>query len=238
MPWSLKDWGECLCCATWGHISLGAQHSISYAGGFAHTNLCPLCHLLHFSSLVQPRRRGMLSHTNHSHSFKHGDFLQKKNPKNLSLECQSAWAFVVLSRRGFKVYVKEVHKEISKFTDKGLGKYSPLFLISDYRGYARAEESMMQMIWCKGALSIITGHFHRHELIYQEERLAQSLFKLYLYQQPIHCHCQRLCWLRTRRELELLPWVSVIVNQRLRGMMRDRSWEPWWHPHTSAYIKM
>lgn len=51
-----------------------------------------------------------------------------------------------MSRRGFKVYVKEVHKEISKFTDKGLGKYSPLFLISDYRGYARAEESMMQMI--------------------------------------------------------------------------------------------
>lgn len=164
-----------------------------------------------------------------------GIFYRKK--KTL-LECQSVWVFIVLSRRGFKVYVKEVHKEISKFTDKGLGKYSPLFLISDYRGYARAEESMMQMIWCKGALSIITGHFHRHELIYQEERLAQSLFKLYLYQQPIHCHCQRLCWLRTRRELELLPWVSVIINQRLRGMMRDRSWEPWWHPHTSVYIKM
>lgn len=87
----------------------------------------------------------MLLHTNRSHSFKHGDFLQDKK-KKLSSECQSVWAFIVLSRRGFKVCVKEAHKEISKFTDKGLGKCSPLFLLSDYRGYARAEESMMQMI--------------------------------------------------------------------------------------------
>lgn len=85
----------------------------------------------------------MLLHTNRSHSFKHGDFLQKKNPLLIVSKCLG---FHCMSRRGFKVYVKEVHKEVSKFTDKGLGKYSPLFLISDYRGYARAEESMMQMI--------------------------------------------------------------------------------------------
>ena len=34
---------------------------------------------------------------------------------------------------------------------------------------------MRMMVWCKGLLSIITGHLHRQELIYQEGLLPLSL---------------------------------------------------------------